>query len=104
MRLITTQAHQGEGIFPTFKQGVEVKLISACERYLHWYQAEMEGYTTYIPIHFVEHGKLVCDYNPTELVAHANESVELLELHYEWALVRREHEVGWLPCKILKSI
>lgn len=103
MQLITTSAHQGEGAFLTFEQGTDIKLISACERYLNWYQAEIQGHLTYVPTHFIEQGKLVCDYNPTELVVRENEIVELLALHYEWALVKRENEIGWLPCRILKS-
>lgn len=101
--LTTTQAHQGEGQFPLFSCGSQVKQVSACEHYLNWFQCEIEGYLTYVPLHFIQDGKLIRDYNPTELSVRENELVRLLELHYEWAMVQRESEVGWLPCKILKT-
>lgn len=104
MKLITTQPHQGEGVFPTFPKGTEVAIIAECRRYPHWLSCMIDGFSTYVPRHFVMHKRLVQDYNPTELVVSENEVVELLELHYQWALVKRHNEVGWLPCEILTSI
>lgn len=104
MQLITTKVHQGEGQYPTFAKGSAVKLIAACEKFANWYAAEIDGYSLYITRDFVENEQLSCDYNPTELVVSEGEMVELLELHYEWALVRRNQEIGWLPCNILKSL
>lgn len=104
IKLITIEAHHGEGQYPTFAQGSEVKVIAACEKFANWYAAEIDGYSLYITRDFIENGRLRCDYNPTELVVEKNEVVELLELHYEWALVQRNDEIGWLPCEILKSL
>lgn len=104
MELKVIANHQGEGVFPTFKKGSCVNMKAPCREYLNWYVCEIEGYSTYIPVHFVEDNQLLVDYNPTELVIQANEVVELSELHYQWALVRYKNQVGWLPTQILKSI
>ena len=104
MKLKVIANHQGEGVFLTFKKGTFVKIKTPCVEYPNWYVCEIDGYNTYIPIHFVENNQLLVDYNPIELVIQANEIVELLELHYEWALVRYKKQIGWLPTQILKSI
>lgn len=103
MRLIVTKFHRGEGQFPLFPKGSVVKLKAECPQYLNWFECEIDGYSTYAPRHFIQQNQLIRDYNPTELVANENDIVELLELHYEWALVQRNSEIGWLPCNILVS-
>lgn len=103
MRLTVTKSHQGEGQFPLFPKGSVVNIKAECSQYPNWLACEIAGYDTYVPRHFVEQNQLVRDYNPTELVVTKNEIVELLELYYEWALVQRNDEVGWLPCEILVS-
>lgn len=103
MQLITTQAHQGEGTFPLFPKGSAIHLLAQCKSYANWYKCEIEGHQFYAPIHFIENNRLLVDYNPTELVVTENEIVELIELHYEWALVKKNEQIGWLPCEILKT-
>ncbi|QIM64191.1 hypothetical protein [Frederiksenia canicola] len=104
MKLITVKSHQGEGQFPRFPKGCAVNILAKCAHYENWLQAEIAGYQVYVPSHFVDDNQLVIDYDPTELVIGENEVVELLELHYEWAVVKQGDKVGWLPCQILKSI
>ena len=104
MQLITVNDHQGESKFPLFPKGTAVKILAECENYPNWLSAEIEGHFVYVPDHFIEKNQLVIDYNPTELVVEKGEVVELLELHYEWALVQKENEIGWLPCKILRNL
>ncbi|QIM61862.1 hypothetical protein A1D29_00205 [Pasteurellaceae bacterium Orientalotternb1] len=104
MKLVTVEAHQGEGQFPLFPKGSEVKVLAECPNYQGWLNAKIANYQTYVPKHFIQQNQLVIDYNPTELVIAENEVVELIELHYEWALVQQDSQIGWLPCKILKSL
>ncbi|HHW7507775.1 TPA: hypothetical protein ACU21B_001626 [Mannheimia haemolytica] len=104
MKLLVSHFHQGEGKFPTFSAGTAVRLGSECVNYPNWFACEIDGWKTFVPSHFISENKLICDYNPTELVAAQGERVELLELHYQWAIVKRENEIGWLPCEILRVI
>ncbi|AHG74294.1 hypothetical protein QMO40_03565 [Mannheimia bovis] len=103
MKLKITVDHKGEGAFPLFKQGSKIHLGKECDRYPNWFSCEIAGYTTYVPRHFVAQGKLLCDYNPTELAVKKDEIVNLIELCYGWAIVERDKDVGWLPCDILIS-
>ena len=98
---VTTSYTIEEGIFPTFVKGTEIKALTPCRKYPNWYACEIEGYHTYEPEHFVRANHLVTDYNPTELAVVKGDIVELLELHYQWALVSKGKEIGWLPCEIL---
>jgi hypothetical protein len=105
MKLVVTERHLGEGIFPTFSAGAKVTKLSPCEQYDNWTAGTIEGYATYLPLDYLDKDTLIRDYNPTELVAAENSIVELLEVVYEWAVVQnQEGMIGWLPFQKLKSL
>ena len=68
MKVKVINEHLGEGSFPSFSIGTPVIMNEACTHFINWYACEIEGYKTYVPDCFVNDGKLVRDYNPTELV------------------------------------
>ncbi len=103
MKLYVYQDHKGEGEFPTFRKGTRVDNLSSCSNYPQWFSCDIEGWQTYVPIHFLDRQMLNCDYNPTELAVKEGDVVELLSVHFQWALVIYRGEVGWLPFEILCS-
>ncbi|TLG71211.1 hypothetical protein [Culicoidibacter larvae] len=102
----TIAAHLGEGSFPTFASGTAVEMGASCQHFLHWSACEIDGYQTYVPDVFVEHGYLNQDYNPTELVAEPDELMEVLQVVHAWLLVRSERsgKVGWMPAENVVSV
>lgn len=105
MRLIVTEDHNGEGTFPTFPAGAEITNIAPCKRFKNWVEGKIEEHTTYFPTDYIKNGKLICNYNPTELIAVQGSTVTLLQVVYEWALVENETgTIGWLPFEKLKSL
>lgn len=103
MKLYARQAHQGEQSFPTFSRGTLVENLTPCALYAHWFSCTINGYATYVPDVFVQDGCLNCEYNPTELCVEQGDEVSLIALYFEWALVRKDEQIGWLPCEILTS-
>ncbi len=103
MKLKVIENHIGEGQFPMFIKGTQVNNLQPCAVYPNWFSCEIEGYKTYVPSHFVENNTLLVDYNPTEIDIEANELVELLELHYQWAVVSYKDAIGWLPVEKLRT-
>ena len=105
MRLIVTEDHNGERTFPTFPAGAEITNIAPCKRFKNWVEGKIEEHTTYFPTDYIKNGKLICNYNPTELIAVQGSTVTLLQVVYEWALVENETgTIGWLPFEKLKSL
>lgn len=105
MKLVVTERHLGEGIFPAFPAGAKVTELIPCNKYKNWTAGTIDGYATYLPLDYLDKDTLVREYNPTELVAAENSIVELLEVVYEWALVENNDGViGWLPFEKLKSL
>lgn len=103
MKLKVIERHQGEGVFPTFLKGTLVQHIQPCTSYPNWLSCSIDGWKTYVPIHFVENHRLTRDYNPTELQVEMGVLVDLLELHYQWVLVNYDGQVGWLPTEVLRT-
>ncbi len=105
MKLLVVDAHEGEGVFPLFAKGTAVEYLAQCKNYEHWFACRMNGIETYAPDTICKNGVLIQDYNPTELVAEANDVVELLEVAFEWMYVKNSSgEVGWIPAAKLVSI
>ncbi|WP_018753184.1 hypothetical protein [Paenibacillus sanguinis] len=105
MRLTVTEDHKGEGNFPTFPAGSTITNIAPCKRFKNWVEGTVEEYTTYFPTDYIKQGKLICNYNPTELIVFQDSTVNLLQVVYEWALVEDEAgTIGWLPFEKLKSL
>ncbi len=96
--------HLGEGAFPTFPEGTRVILKDACTHYLHWYACEIDGYQTYVPEAFVRDGRLVRDYNPTELIQKEGDSLEVGEIINAWLIAKNENgATGWIPAESVVS-
>ncbi|MGC6769847.1 SH3 domain-containing protein [Enterococcus sp. LJL128] len=105
MKLVVTERHLGEGIFPTFTAGTKVTDIVPCSHYKNWLGGTIEGYQTYFPQDYIDKDTLIRDYNPTELAMAENSIVELLEVVYAWALIQDKNgHIGWMPFEKLKSL
>ena len=93
------------GIFPTFAKETKVAIKQEDKDFRGWHEAEIEGHQTFIPKHFVSDGKLVRDYNPTELVGEVGDLVEVQEIHHAWLLATDEQgTTGWIPSAVVISI
>jgi len=104
MKVRVVAQHLGEGAFPVFAKGTAVKMGEEATHFLHWYSCVIEGYETYVPECFVCDGKLICDYNPTELAAEAGEILEVREIVYAWIIATNGDGVkGWIPAESVLS-
>ena len=84
MKVKVITEHHGEGFFPCFPKGTLVVIKEACTHFINWYACEIEGHQTYIPDCFFGYGKLVRNYNPTELVQKEGDILEVQEIVYAW--------------------
>ena len=97
--------HLGEGSFPTFAKGTDVIVQEACTHFLNWNACVIEGYRTYVPDCFVHDGKLLRDYNPTELVQNVGDILEVQEIVYAWLSAKNLNGVtGWIPAENVVSV
>ena len=104
MRVKVIAPHPGEGAFPTFEKGTVVTMGDECTHFLHWYPCKIEEYETYVPECYVCDGKLLRDYNPTELVAGVGDILEVQEIVYEWLIATNKNGVtGWIPAESVLS-
>lgn len=105
MRVLVVEKHDGEGRFPEFRKGTVVRDLSPCAHYAHWFACAIDCYQTYLPDVYLDGEKLNRAYNPTELIAVPGETVELLDILYEWLYVENQNgETGWLPAAKAVSI
>ena len=105
MNVKVIKNHLGEGQFPTFTTGVDVKMGEGCTHFLNWSACKIEGHATYIPDIFVANGKLVRDYNPTELICEVGELIEVKEIFYAWFIAEKaDGAIGWIPAEVCISI
>lgn len=106
MKVKVIKNHPGEGTFPTFAKGTDVKVMDeGCTHYLNWYGCEINGYATYIPDVFVTNKKLNRDYNPTELICQAGDKLEVKEILYAWFIAKNtDGLMGWVPAEICVSL
>jgi len=101
MKVRVIQRHEGEGAFPVFKKGTQVILGKETDRFPHWYACEIEGRQTYIADAFVNNGRLLIDYDPTELVQEVGDVLEVREVVYDWLLAKNEIGItGWIPMDV----
>jgi len=104
MKVKVIAQHSGEGTFPTFAKGTAVALGNECTHFLHWYPCAIDGHETYVPESFVREGKLIRDYNPTELVAEIGDIFEVQEIVYAWLMATNESGTsGWIPAESVLS-
>ena len=101
MHIIVMNDHPGEGVFPLFPKSSQVLQTGPlCTHYENWYPCTIDGHQTYVPTIFVRDGKLVRDYNPTELVCKMGETLEVTEIVYAWLFVKNAAgESGWFPAE-----
>jgi len=98
MKVKVVAHHRGEGVFPTFAKGTAVIMGDECTHFPHWYPCVIKEHETYIPESFVCDGRLVRDYNPTELVAEVGEVLEVQEIVYAWLFATNADGIaGWIP-------
>ena len=104
MKVKVIAQHSGEGAFPTFAKGTAVTLGEECTHFLHWYPCAIDEHETYVPESFVREGKLIRDYNPTELVAKVGDVLEVQEIVYAWLVATNENGItGWIPAESVLS-
>jgi hypothetical protein len=101
MKVKVIQDHPGEGLFPSFPVGTEVKLTGdECTEFAHWFPCEINGHQTYVPESFLADGALVREYNPTELVQHVGDILEVCEIVNAWLVATNENgQIGWIPAE-----
>ena len=106
MKVKVIKNHPGEGQFPTFPKGCDVKITNGgCTHFLNWYACNIDGYDTYLPDVFVADGKLVRDYNPTELICEAGDILEVKEILYAWFIAEAaDGSTGWIPAEVCVSV
>ena len=108
VRVMQDYPHKWEyqGEFPTFVKGTPVILAETeDEDFLGWYACEIAGHTPYIPKIFVRDGKLIRDYNPTELIQEAGDILEVQEIIHAWLLATNDKGVtGWIPAEVVVSV
>jgi len=105
MKVKVIEKHDGEGRFPTFKKGTEVVIIEACTHYLHWYACTIEKHATYVAESYVNKGKLIRNYNPTELIQNIGDILEVKEITNSWLYAVNENKIsGWIPADKVVSV
>ena len=106
MKVKVIKNHIGEGQFPDFEKGTAADIAKEGDsHFLHWHACEIAGYKTYMPDIFVCDGKLIRDYNPTELNQAAGDILEVKEIVYAWLLATNTQGVtGWIPAEVVVSV
>lgn len=105
MKVKVIERHDGEGRFPTFVKGTTVRITEACTHYLHWYACTIEDCATYVASSYVVDGKLIRDYNPTELVQNLGDILEVKEITNSWLYATNENKIsGWIPAEKVVSV
>ncbi|MCL2564165.1 MAG: hypothetical protein FWE08_09075 [Oscillospiraceae bacterium] len=94
------------GTFPSFAKGTPVTLAGKEDAdFLGWYACEIAGHETYVPLCFVNDGKLIRDYNPTELIQEVGDILEVREIVHAWLVATNAQGVaGWIPAEVVVSI
>ena len=97
--------HTGEGQFPTFSAGTGVTLTGEEDtHFLHWFPCEIEGHQTFIPRTFFADGKLIREYNPTELAGNMGDIFYVKEIVNAWLYATAENgQNGWIPAEATVS-
>jgi len=80
-------------------------LSEQCDSHFYdWHECVIGGHETFVPISFVQDGKLNRDYNPTELSAKVGDILIVQEIVNAWLIVENvEGVVGWIPAENVVS-
>ena len=94
------------GEFPAFKKGTPVRLAGGEDtEFLGWYACDIAEYETFVPITFVNGGKLTRDYNPTELTPKVGDILEVCEIVNAWLLATNDQgTTGWVSAETVVSV
>jgi len=96
--LLSHSSKRGCVNMPTFAKGTFVKIKKEDAENKDWYEVSISGYNTFVPSSFIKKGKLIKDYNPTELKVEALEVLNVLETADAWLLVKNAYgRIGWIP-------
>ena len=106
VKVVRSSRWEHPGEFPTFEKGTPVTLAKEEDTdFLGWYACDIAGYKPYVPKAFVRDGKLIRDYNPTELIQKAGDILEVQEIVYAWLLATNDKGVsGWIPAECVISV
>jgi hypothetical protein len=118
MKLSVIEKHEGYGNFPLFVKGTAVSGLKADDEYSvcaeaiwgtdstpHWLSCVIDGHETFIPDIYVSAGVLIRDYNPTEIIVEKGQTITLIDIVFEWFLVKDENgKDGWIPANKVISI
>lgn len=93
-------------IFPTFLKGTLVEITGEMDNdFRHWYPSVIAGYETFVPTHFVKDGRLIKDYNPTELSQKIGDILMVVEVANAWLLaINSKGVTGWIAAEAVISV
>jgi len=94
------------GEFPCFHVGTNVSMAAEeDDDFIGWFSCQIDGYETFVPKIFVEDGKLIREYNPTELTQQPGDILRVVEIVGAWLLATNENGVtGWIPAECVISV
>jgi len=105
VQVVRSSRWEHPGDFPNFIKGTQVLLAEEATHFLGWYACDIEGYKSYVPKTFVDEGKLMRDYNPTELIQEVGDVLAVEEIVFAWLLATNDKGVtGWIPAECVVSL
>ena len=108
MKVKVTHSYRWEhpGNFPTFEKGTPVSIAEEEDTdFLGWYACDIAGHKPYIPKIFVHDGKLIRDYNPTELIQNVGDILEVKGIINAWLFAINDKGIsGWFPAECVTSV
>jgi len=106
VKVMRTSSWEFQGEFPTFEKGTAVTLAQEEDKeFFGWYACDIAGYQPYVPKVFVRDGRLIKDYNPTELIQEIGDILEVQEIVFAWLLVTNDKGItGWIPAERVMSV
>jgi len=107
MKLVVLERFDGPafGVFPVFPKGTALEVVGKDDECPHWFPCIINGMGFWTPDIYMEDGVLNRDYNPTSLLVEQGQAVTLIDLVFEWLLVKDESgKEGWLPARVVTSV
>ena len=79
--------------------------VASDDCFKDWHACKIDGHETFVPITFVQDGKLTRDYNPTELSATKGDIITIKEIVNAWLLATDSTGVtGWVPAEVVVTL